>query len=80
MRTRGEKIPIHARIITVADTFDAMTTTRPYRDALSPETAVEELERFAGEQFCPTVVGHFKEALAAGEVDMDPDDTILWAD
>ena len=45
---RGEKIPIEARIVAVADAFDAMTTERPYRDSRSPEEAVDELRRVAG--------------------------------
>ncbi|MFB6240933.1 MAG: HD-GYP domain-containing protein, partial [Gemmatimonadota bacterium] len=44
----GREIPVGARVIAVADTVDAMLTTRPYRDALSPETVVEELEENAG--------------------------------
>ena len=45
---RGEKIPIEARIVAVADAFDAMTTRRPYRDSRSPADAVAELRRVAG--------------------------------
>ena len=53
----GESIPLAARIIAVCDAYDAMTTTRPYREALSPYAAVSELERCAGAQFDPDVVG-----------------------
>ena len=49
----GESIPIFARIFAIADTFDAMTTNRPYRRALAPETARAEIERFKGTQFDP---------------------------
>ena len=56
---RMEKIPIGSRILAVADTFDAMTSTRPYRNALSPETAYKELERCKGTQFDPDVVDAF---------------------
>ena len=56
---RGEEIPFGARIITVADSFDAMTTNRPYRKAGSPEAAAKELLRCAGTQFDPVVVEAF---------------------
>jgi putative nucleotidyltransferase with HDIG domain len=52
----GEEIPIEARIIMVADTIDAMTTDRPYRKALSLQRALEELGKFAGNQFDPKLV------------------------
>lgn len=55
----GEAIPLIARIIAVADTYDAMTTDRPYRKALSRQTAVAELQRFSGTQFDGDIVGHF---------------------
>ena len=50
---KGEKIPLGARIIAVADAFGAMTTDRPYRKALSIEEAVKELRKFSGIQFDP---------------------------
>jgi HD superfamily phosphohydrolase YqeK len=52
----GEKIPLAARIIMIADTMDAMTTDRPYRKALSFERTMEELKKFAGKQFDPRLV------------------------
>ena len=52
----AEAIPIGARIIMVADTLDAMTTDRPYRDALSLAKALEEMARHAGRQFDPKLV------------------------
>jgi HD-GYP domain-containing protein (c-di-GMP phosphodiesterase class II) len=52
----GEQIPLYARVLAVADTFDAMTSARPYRKALSVQVAVEELKRHAGAQFDPAVV------------------------
>lgn len=59
---KGEVIPIGARLIAVADAFDSMTTDRPYRVASSIDSAIEELYRYAGTQFCPVAV----EAFVAG--------------
>jgi response regulator RpfG family c-di-GMP phosphodiesterase len=55
----GEAIDIQARIISVADAFDAMTTNRPYRKGLSLETAFDELRKHSGTQFDPAVVDAF---------------------
>jgi hypothetical protein len=55
----GEDIPLAARILSVADTLDAMTSNRSYRQALPIETAVEEIRSLAGAQFCPTVAATF---------------------
>lgn len=52
----GDAIPIGARIIMIADTMDAMTTDRPYRRALSFPRVIEELRKFAGQQFDPALV------------------------
>jgi len=56
---RGERIPIGARIIAVADAYDAMTSDRPYRKAMSHREAVMELKRCSGTQFDPKVVNAF---------------------
>lgn len=53
---RGEAIPLLSRILAVADAFEAMTADRPYRRAMSPSNALEELRANAGEQFDPEVV------------------------
>jgi HD-GYP domain-containing protein (c-di-GMP phosphodiesterase class II) len=53
---RGDVIPLASRIIAVADAFDAMTTNRPYRGALSREDALAELHRCSGTQFDPQCV------------------------
>src|SRR2546423_10369884 len=52
----GDEIPVGARIIMIADTLDAMTTDRPYRKALTPIRALEELSKYAGNQFDPKLV------------------------
>lgn len=60
---KGEQIPLGARIITVADSYDAMTTNRPYREALGDETAMKILRSKAGRQFDPEVVSAFIELI-----------------
>jgi HD-GYP domain-containing protein (c-di-GMP phosphodiesterase class II) len=52
----GAEIPLAARILSVADAFDAMTSDRPYRPALAVDDAAAEIRRNAGTQFCPQVV------------------------
>jgi len=59
----GEAIPLLARIVAVADSFDAMTTTRSYRQALPVEAAIEEMKRCSGTQFDPTIVAAMIDAL-----------------
>lgn len=56
---KGEEIPLHARIVSVCDAFDAMTTCRSYRPALDVETAVEQLRKHAGFQFDYRIVEVF---------------------
>src|SRR3712207_4674693 len=56
---RGGEIDFNARVVAVADAFDAMTSVRPYRPAAGTDAAVAELERCAGTQFDPEVVLHF---------------------
>ncbi|MBI4655904.1 MAG: GAF domain-containing protein [Elusimicrobia bacterium] len=56
---KGGEIPLGARIVATIDAWDAMRSDRPYRKALSRETAVEELKRGAGKQFDPQVVETF---------------------
>jgi len=62
----GGRIPEAARIVAVADAFDAMTSTRSYRSARPARTALAELRRCAGTQFDPVMVEALGRALAAG--------------
>jgi putative two-component system response regulator len=61
---RGEEIPLAARIVSVADGFDAMTTDRPYRGAMAPAVAFQLLEDGRGTQWDPGVVDAFLDAYA----------------
>jgi putative nucleotidyltransferase with HDIG domain len=65
----GEDIPLASRILLVADAFDAMTSDRPYREALPYEEALDELRRNAGHQFDPRCVAAFEEFQAGSSVD-----------
>lgn len=65
-RISGDRIPLAARIVAVADTFDAMTTDRPYRKALTFDRAFAELSRCSGRQFDPVVVDAFLRAHGEG--------------
>jgi len=64
----GEAIPLHARIISVADAFDAITTDRPYRKAAGLDAAKEEIRRHGGTEFDPLVVAAFVEACETGDI------------
>ena len=65
---RGKDIPILAKIVAVADTYDAMTTDRPYRKAMEKEAAIEELKRCSGTQLDKEVVEAFIHAYRKGEI------------
>ena len=62
----GRRIPVEARILAVADAFDAMISPRPYRPALTHERALAEVQAGAGTQFDPTAAEIFVEAWADG--------------
>lgn len=62
----GEDIPLAARVFAVADSFDAMTSDRPYRNALSFEQAIDEVTAGTGTQFDPVVVEAFRALVAEG--------------
>ncbi|MGB9847048.1 MAG: HD-GYP domain-containing protein, partial [Desulfotomaculales bacterium] len=58
-RLRGEEIPFESRILAIADAFHAMTSDRPYRQAMKTEEAIEQLKTLAGRQFDPHLVPVF---------------------
>ena len=60
---KANQIPLEARILSVADSYEAMTSDRPYRKALSEDEAVQELKKNAGTQFDPNIVEVFLEIL-----------------
>jgi len=64
----GTAIPVEARLLAIADAYDAMTSTRPYALPLSPREAIAEVERCSGSQFDPLIARAFIEALTAGFV------------
>ncbi len=66
----GEDIPLVARIIGVADTYDAMSSERCYRKPLSSETIISELEKGRGGQFDPSIVPHMLDMIADGTADI----------
>ncbi len=65
---QGEMIPMQARIVAVADTFDAMTTNRPYQKAMDLSYVVEKIRELAGNRYDPHVVEAFAAAVSAGEI------------
>ncbi|MCH2169900.1 response regulator [Myxococcota bacterium] len=83
----GSEIPRSARIVAIADAYDAMTSDRPYRNAMTPSAASAELARGAGSQFDPELVETFLGVIATGVCDIDPfllnnvvSDAVQWAD
>jgi HD-GYP domain-containing protein (c-di-GMP phosphodiesterase class II) len=60
----GDEIPLHARIVSVADAYDAMTSGRVYQPAVSHDDAIDELRRASGSHFDPEVVEMFAEVMA----------------
>jgi len=68
--TRGEEIPIEARIISVADVYDALTSDRPYRKAMPPLEAREIIIKGAGTDFDPKVVAAFQRAFSGGMMEV----------
>ena len=75
----GEHIPLGARILTVADSYDAMVSDRPYRKAMSGSEAIAELRRFTGTQFDPEIVNVFIPLLVE-QVGISSDEMISLED
>lgn len=75
----GPDIQLAARLLSIADAYDAMTSDRVYRKARSHEEAIEELRRWAGTQFDPELVEYFAEVITdtAPKSDMDPVNRLL---
>src|SRR5437763_16773380 len=65
---QGEEIPLEARIVSACDAYNAMTTNRSYRAAMSFEEALAELERNAGSQFDPAVVTVLVRVVTSADV------------
>ena len=66
----GQTVPLAARIVHVADSFDAMTTTRSYRAALPMRSAMNEIERNAGRMFDPLTAKTFLRLIAEGQIEI----------
>jgi len=64
----AEHIPVGSRILALADTFDAMTSQRPYRRSLPAAEAREEIARHLGTQFDPTIGQIFLDMISTGEI------------
>ena len=67
----GEQIPMQARIVAIADTFDAMTTNRPYQKAMELGYVVEKIKSFGGTRFDPRVVEAFVNAVKRGDIQIE---------
>jgi putative two-component system response regulator len=59
----GDKIPLPARIVSIADCFDALTSVRPYKQAWTFEETAAEMDRITGENFDPNLMKSFKKVL-----------------
>ena len=68
--TRGEEIPLESRVITVADVYDALTSDRPYRKAITPFDAKEIIMKGSGTEFDPAVVRAFSIAFSTGQMEV----------
>ncbi|MCP4703549.1 MAG: hypothetical protein GY865_02985, partial [candidate division Zixibacteria bacterium] len=68
---KGEDIPIEGRLLAVVDTYDAITSDRPYRDRRDPQIAIDELKKFRGTQFDPEIVDIFLKAFNGGLIKQD---------
>ena len=77
---KGDEIPLVARIISVADTFDAMTTNRPYQAARPPEYAVKIIKSLASTKFDPRVIVALEAVLERGELRVRPRAAVMEGD
>ena len=68
---QGDQIPMQARIIAIADTFDAMTTNRPYQKAMDLSYVVDKIKSFGGTRFDPHVVDAFVQAVRRGDIQIE---------
>src|SRR5260370_1865257 len=68
---KEEEIPMQARIIAIADTFDAMTTNRPYQKAMELSYVVEKVKSFPGSRFDPRVVDAFVHAVSRRDIQIE---------
>jgi HD-GYP domain-containing protein (c-di-GMP phosphodiesterase class II) len=75
----GEEIPLEARILAVADAYEAMVADRPYRAGIAPAEARAELTRCAGTQFDPAVVDAFLNSLEASEGELAEEPVVAEA-
>jgi len=78
-RATGEEIYLYGRIVAVADVFEALTTKRPYRDALPEERALRLVTQAKGEHFDPVMVDAFETAYKAGQIWVDGA-SLCWAE
>jgi HD-GYP domain-containing protein (c-di-GMP phosphodiesterase class II) len=65
---KGDEIPLMARIIAVADTFDAVTTTRPYQETMTFDQGLQVINKLSGVALDPRIVSAFNKAYSAGEI------------
>jgi HD-GYP domain-containing protein (c-di-GMP phosphodiesterase class II) len=68
---KGDQIPMQARIVAVADTFDAMTTNRPYQKAMDIDYVVQKIRELAGTRYDPLVVEAFASAVKHGDIQLE---------
>jgi len=76
---RGEDIPLMARIVAVADCYDAITTDRPYQQGYEPRYAAEVITKLAGSRFDAKIVTAFLNAFEVGDLEVEPSDGTLVA-
>ncbi|HEU5162361.1 MAG TPA: HD domain-containing phosphohydrolase [Thermoanaerobaculia bacterium] len=68
---KHEQVPLQARIVAIADTFDAMTTNRPYQKAMQIDYVVQKINSLAESRFDPRVVAAFEKAVRAGDIQVE---------